>query len=127
MNKVGIIIASITILLIGGMAYLVTKPKPPVQLPSYDETTHNYFWGNGCPHCEVVAEFMDSWEEKDKINLQKFEVWYDDANSELMKEKAENVCNLSKNELTVPLLITPDQVCLIGDEPIIEYFKGLKF
>ncbi|MBL7036713.1 hypothetical protein ISR94_02615 [Candidatus Microgenomates bacterium] len=127
MNKVGIIIASITVLIIGAGAYFLTKPKPPIELPQYNESEYNYFWGNGCPHCAVVAEFMDSWEGKDKINLNKFEVWYDDGNAELMNQKAEQVCKLSKNELAVPLLITPDGVCLKGDEPVIEYFKELKF
>lgn len=127
MNKAGIIIATITILIIGAGAYFVTKPKPPVELPSYDSTKINYFWGNGCPHCKVVNDFFDTWENKDKISLQKYEVWYDDGNAELMALKAEEICKLSPNQLAVPLLIKPDGECLTGDTPIIDYFKSQEF
>lgn len=125
-NKVGIIIATITVLIIGAGVYFLTKPKPPVELPQYDSTKINYFWGNGCPHCAVVNDFFESWEGKDKVSLQKYEVWYNDGNAELMAQKAEEICKLTPNELAVPLMILPDGQCLKGDEPIIEYYKSLE-
>ena len=45
----------------------------PVEIPSIDG--YEYYWGDGCPHCKIVADFMETWEGKDKIKITKFEVW----------------------------------------------------
>jgi len=47
------------------------------------------FWGNGCPHCHDFLEFASTTliEEKgDLINFVTYEVWYNDDNSDLLKE-----------------------------------------
>jgi len=95
--------------------------KPSLPSPA---TSYEYFWGNGCPHCAKVEEFLNSWDKKDKIQIDKKEVWYDKSNASLMAQRA-NHCNIPSDQLGVPLLFTPDGKCLIGDQPIIEYFKSL--
>lgn len=127
MNKVGIFIGIITVAIIGAGVYFTTKPKKPIELPEYNSLEINYFWGNGCPHCAVVNDFFDSWEGKDKVKVNKYEVWYNKENQELMTQKAESVCNIPQNKLAVPLLITPEGKCLNGDESIIKYYKSLEF
>lgn len=127
MNKIGILLGVVTVAIIGVGIFLTTKPKAPVDLPSYDSTKLNYFWGNGCPHCAAVSEFFDNWENKDKVDVVKYEVWYDKANSALMAQKGEEICKIPSNELAVPLLITPDGKCFKGDTPIIDYYKSLEF
>lgn len=44
-----------------------------------------FFWGNGCPHCEVEIEFFDSIEKEygKYYNLYKFETWYDEENAKI--------------------------------------------
>lgn len=129
MNKFGIIVGIITLLIIGGGIYLVTKPKAPVELPQYDSSKHVYFWGNGCPHCAAVDEFVNSWENKDKLEqeVQKFEVWYNSSNQALMTKLATEVCKITPQGMGVPLLVAPDGKCYNGDGPVIEYYKTLKF
>ena len=82
-------------------------------------------WGNGCPHCEVVDEFLVTWEGKDKVAVEKREVWYNKTNAQIMAVRAED-CGIAKSDLAVPFLVTPDGKCLLGDEPIINLFKELK-
>lgn len=121
MNKSFIIIIVVSILALFGGAYIFSKPVEIPPLSSYE-----YYWGNGCPHCKIVDDFYSTWENKEKINLKKFEIWNNTKNAELMAERAKN-CNLARNQLGVPLLVTPDGKCLIGDQPIIEHYKSLTF
>lgn len=128
MNKtVGIIIGIITFLILGGGIYLVTRSQKPENLPQYDPNKIVYFWGNGCPHCAAVAEFENTWAGKDKVEIQKFEVWYNKQNQALMTKLASEKCSIKPQGMSVPLLIKPDGTCLNGDTPIIDYYKSLKF
>lgn len=121
----GIIATIVTLLILGGGAFLITKDnnKP---LPTPEPNTYQYFWGNGCPHCEVVAKFMETWEGKEKIKINKLEVWNNQGNARIMAESAK-VCNIKQSELAVPFMVTPDNKCLMGDTPIIDLFKSLTF
>ncbi len=123
-NKFPLIIGFITLLLIVGGIFVFSKNSNSSPTPPVDADSYLYFWGEGCPHCKNVAAFLDSWDKKDKIKLDKREVWYNTANAKLMQEKSK-VCNLKTSEMGVPLMITPDGKCLIGDEPIINLFKSL--
>lgn len=117
--KFGIIITIITLLLLGGGAYLMSKP---VEVPAI--TSYEYYWGDGCPHCKIVDEFYTTWSGKDKINLKKLEVWSNTNNAFLMNERAK-ACNINRSGMGVPFLVTPDGTCLMGDQPIIEHYKSL--
>lgn len=59
MTKTGIIAIIVTIIILVGGAFLITKPEAPTVIPEKEAGTYEYFWGNGCPHCAVVAEFYD--------------------------------------------------------------------
>ncbi len=121
MNKLGIILVAVIVLLLGGGAYLFSKPTKVPEISGYE-----YFWGDGCPHCKIVAEFFDGWADKDKIKITKYEVWNNQKNAVLMAERAKN-CNIQRTEMGVPLLVKPDGTCLTGDQPIITHFKSLTF
>lgn len=119
MGKSGIILIVATILIMFGGAYIFSKP---VEIPTL--SGYEYYWGDGCPHCKIVDEFTSAWSGKDKINVKKLEVWNNAKNAELMAERAKN-CNIVRSEMGVPLLVTPEGKCLIGDQPIIEHYKSL--
>lgn len=59
---------------------------------SYDENKVNIylFWGDGCPHCENAKNFFESIEEEygKYFKLNKFEVWYNKDNKEIMNQFA---------------------------------------
>jgi hypothetical protein len=109
-------------LLVAGLYFLAKKNE--AQLNLGPATAYEYYWGAGCPHCAVVAEFLDTWEGKEKVKIDKYEVWNNQANFKRMQQRATQ-CNLNKNELGVPLLYTPDGKCYSGDTPIIDVFKSI--
>ena len=60
----------------------------PFQVFAKDkEVTLYLFHGDGCPHCKEEMEYLDSVEKKYKdLKIVKYEVWYNEENSELLKK-----------------------------------------
>jgi glutaredoxin len=122
MSKLPIIVLIATIIIVVGGVFLLSKPEtkiPDEPLP----TTLQYFWSETCPHCKNVANFIDNWDKKDKLVLDKREI-SDTKNALLLTKRAE-YCKLPTNSVGVPFLFTPDGKCITGDQPIIDYFKSL--
>ena len=94
----------------------------PTDLP---ETGIIFFYGSTCPHCKNVEKFFADNKVTTKIKFDQKEVYNSKTNSNLMTEK-QNLCkNLSEDDKGgVPFLYTPN-TCIVGDQPIIDYFKGL--
>ncbi|OGM06142.1 hypothetical protein A2125_02330 [Candidatus Woesebacteria bacterium GWB1_43_5] len=109
------------LILIGGIFFVSKNQASEFSAP----TTYEYFWGDGCPHCAKVAEFFDSWDGDEKLKVDKKEVWNNPANTSLMTQRA-RTCNITPTEMGVPLLVTPEGKCVGGDEPIINFLKGLE-
>ncbi|MGB9609174.1 MAG: hypothetical protein ACPL3E_02240 [Minisyncoccia bacterium] len=80
-----------------------------------------YFYGQGCPHCAKVDEFLKS--NPPKFNLEKKEVYYNQSNQKDLMAAAQN-CGFKTIQIGVPFLWTGKD-CIVGDEPIINYFKNL--
>lgn len=94
--------------------------------PSAQDVAGNfeYFWGNTCPHCKNVADFIENWALRDKIKITKLEVYENQNNAKLLVEKAV-ICKIPKEQVAIPLLFTPSGKCVSGDQTIIEYFKKI--
>lgn len=117
--KSGIIGILIILAAAGGFWAFTQKTTTVPALTGYE-----YFWGDGCPHCAVVAEFLATWEGRDKIKIEKKEVWKSTVNSRVLGARAAS-CNIPQDELGVPLLVTPEGKCIVGDQPIIDHLKSL--
>lgn len=66
------------------------------------------FWGNGCPYCYKMKDFIDSLDNlKDKYNLYTFESWYNQENAFLLSKFASY---LNHAPDYVPYLIIGKQV-----------------
>jgi len=128
MKKFPLLIGLITIVVIVGGIFLFSKSNnsssnsTPPPLP----TSYEYFWGDGCPHCTNVEEFFKTWEGRDKVSIDKKEVFNNPTNNKLFKARGA-YCNIKQNEMGVPLLFTPEGKCITGDVTIIEFFKNLKY
>ena len=60
-----------------------------------NEVTLYLFHGDGCPHCQDEMEYLKTIEKKyDYLKIEKYEVWYDEENSELLK-KVQDVYEIS--------------------------------
>ncbi len=81
---------------------------------SEDKVNIYLFYGDGCPHCENELLFLNVIKEKygDKVEIFKYETWYNDNNLKLMKKAKEYM----KEEIsgTVPFTI-------IGEKSFVGY------
>jgi hypothetical protein len=104
----------------------VKHGNPKASIPTtVCEKTYELYWGEGCPHCKNVEDFITTWDKKDQVKIDKFEVQQSQVNSNKMLKRAES-CGLDTTKgLGVPFLYTPDGKCLNGDTPIIDFFKAL--
>lgn len=118
------IVIIVIVLLTGGLFFLVSKTSNTQAPQAINPNALTYFWSITCPHCKNVADFLSTWPNADKLNLDKKEVSENRANQALFTE-AGTKCNIPQDQMGVPLLITPDNKCLTGDQPVIEYFKSL--
>jgi len=80
------------------------------------------FYGDGCPHCLIVEDYINDNNVLDKISITQKEVYYDELNAQALREKA-SLCNLDTNSIGVPFLWDSSN-CYIGDQEIINFLKS---
>lgn len=124
MKRFPIVVGLITTLIIVGGIFIFSKDSSEGNTPPPNPTSYEYFGGQGCPHCANVDEFLSTWENKDKLEIEEKEVYNNPANAQLMRQRA-NSCGLLSNQIGVPFLFTPEGECIVGDTPIIDFFKSL--
>jgi len=125
-KKFTIIAVILTLVIVAGGVFLTSKSQNSNSLGSYPLPTNlTYYWGDGCPHCKIVEDFLSTWDKKDTVKIDKKEVWNNVANANELKARYV-YCKVPQSEMGVPLLFTPDGKCYSGDTPIIDYFKSLK-
>ncbi len=84
------------------------------------------FYGNGCPHCAKVEEYIKDTQLTKKFDLQKKEVFFNKKNLNEFNGYLEKH-SLTYDKIGVPfLVITSGADCdyINGDTNIIEYFSG---
>ena len=85
------------------------------------------FYGSGCPHCANVEKYLKANKVADRVQFTEREIFFNKCNAKLLEKLAVH-CGLSTEEIGVPLLwdgsTSTDQKCLVGDENIINFFKG---
>lgn len=80
-----------------------------------------YYYGQSCPHCLNVENFLKENKIEEKIVFEKKEVYYNQNNAQELAKKAKK-CGLETMEIPVPFLWDGSR-CIIGDEGIINFFK----
>ena len=89
--------------------------------PSNKQSEIILFYGDGCPHCAIVEEYIKDNKVKEKIYFVEKEVYYNRGNADELAEKAKK-CGLSADSIGVPFLWNGSD-CVIGDQLIIEFFE----
>lgn len=79
-----------------------------------------FYWGDGCPHCRTVREWIDENNAEEKIEIISKEV-YNNKNNFLELTARAKSCGMDTQRIGVPFLYTVDGDCLIGSPNIIEY------
>jgi glutaredoxin len=79
------------------------------------------YWGEGCPHCEKVEEFLAQNKLDAKFPITRKEVYSQKGNAREMQKIAKS-CGLPADSISIPFLWTGKE-CLIGDVDIIAFFQ----
>lgn len=81
------------------------------------------FYGIGCPHCAKVENFIKENKIKERIYFEEREVYFNRKNSEILVKIAKK-CAIPTDKIGVPFLWDGEnKKCIVGDEPIINFFK----
>lgn len=123
MNK-SIVITVIVIILAGGafwawQAGLFSQQGiEPVSIPE----GILLFYGEGCPHCENVDEFIAQNNIAQEVQFTELEVYYNADNQNILAQVAQK-CGISTDSVGVPFLYDGEN-CMVGDQPIIDFFAA---
>jgi glutaredoxin len=79
------------------------------------------FYGDGCPHCAIVEDFIGENNVKEKLSFEEKEVYYNQKNADDLVEKAK-ACGIPINSIGVPFLWDGSR-CFVGDQDIIDFFN----
>ncbi|MFA6428480.1 MAG: hypothetical protein WCW02_02945 [Candidatus Buchananbacteria bacterium] len=123
MKKNQLIITVVVLLVVAlGVSYWLSRPQVEVKVVSEGPIL---YWGSGCPHCITVEEFINQNKIADKFKFERKEVFNNQANAQEMLTHAAD-CDTQGGGMGVPLLWDEKNSpkCLIGAEPIINYFKA---
>jgi hypothetical protein len=120
MNKTGItIFIVITIGILLGIIVLESNRTKGVAKVLEDILSSKdpvYFYGNTCPKCKDLQDFIDKNKLEEKITIIKKEVYSNQANA-LMLSKVAEKCNIKSSEIGVPFMYFEGK-CLIGEPDI---------
>jgi len=120
----------ILIIIIGGVFYWSeqdqkTKAEEAANAPVEEQINREaeivLFYGEECPHCKDVEEFLTQNNISEKVNYSNLEVWHNKNNAQFLFEKAE-ACGYSKDNLGVPFLYARGE-CFSGAPAIEGFFK----
>jgi len=86
-----------------------------------EETEIILYYGDICPHCAEVEEYIIENNVKEKVNLQEKEVYHNKENLNELIKKAE-ICQIPAGSLTVPFL-WDGKTCHADPAEIINFFN----
>ena len=79
---------TVALIVLAGLSIVPAVRAAP--FAQQDETvTIYFFWGDGCPHCAEAEPFLEDLTRRyPGVQVEAFEVWYDDDNRELFSRMA---------------------------------------
>ncbi|MCX6719489.1 MAG: hypothetical protein NTV36_00010 [Candidatus Staskawiczbacteria bacterium] len=121
MDKAVIII--IILVILAGVGFWVFQsgaftPAKPIVVPQ----GIILFYGDGCPHCKVVDDFVTQNKIEEKVKFTKLEVWYNKDNQAIISQVAQK-CGISANTVGVPFLYDGTK-CYEGQDEVTNFFKA---
>ncbi len=81
-----------------------------------------YYYGEGCPHCKVIDEFLEANAIAEKVSFSKKEVWNDRKNAAELSRRAKT-CNVEPSGMGVPFVYGGDGRCYIGEPDVKKFFS----
>lgn len=111
-----LVIIGVLVIFVGAIIY-AKQSNPANELPSMI-----LFYSTSCPHCKIVEAYITDNGVRNKLKFQELEVSSNQANADLLGQKAQK-CKLDTNKgIGVPFFFDGEK-CIVGDQDIISYFK----
>lgn len=134
MNKQTLFTSLVLTFIVGLMAVIIfgsksnsdiqNTPQQTTTIPTeIMSNTPIFYYGNTCPHCADVEEWINDHKIEEKITIIKKEVYDNRANSLELTQAAEH-CGLPTDSIGVPFLYA-EGTCLIGTPDIINYLTEI--
>ena len=79
------------------------------------------FHGRECPHCKVMMPLVEKMENETGIRLEKYEVWHDEKNADLMRSYRGVIAPKCGGQLREPTFLDTETHDLMCGE--VEYDK----
>ena len=118
MKKTYYVLIAVAFVILAAAIFFMNKTSEVAKNPGADII---YFQGEGCPHCEIVQEYMAKNNVESVVPMEKAEVFFNKENQKLFQEKAK-ICKIPEKGMGVPMLWAEGK-CLVGDKDIISYFE----
>ena len=99
--------------------YQQKKATPPIVSGNNPDLI--LYYGDTCPHCQVVEDFLAQNGIVAKVNFEQKEVFDNRDNNKELAQKAE-LCKINLENAGVPFLWN-NGTCLMGEDEIINFFK----
>lgn len=122
LEKKTITILAGALILVVGFVYFGLKDGKQVPVIDDDPSAIVYYWGDGCPHCKVVNDFLEANNIADKVSFEKKEVWNNKENASEMGRRAK-VCGVKTEGMGVPFVYGGDGKCYVGEPDVTKFFK----
>lgn len=81
-----------------------------------------YYWGDGCPHCRVLQEFIDANNITEKVSFIKKEIWGNKENAAEMARRAK-ACGINQEGMGVPFIYGGNGKCYVGEPDARKFFS----
>lgn len=117
-EKKTVIVLLGAIVVISGLVYWGLQEE---KLPTDDPNAVVYYYGEGCPHCKVINEFLIANNISEKVSFEKKEVWGDKTNAMEMGRRAK-VCGIKPEGMGVPFVYAAG-TCFVGEPDVKKFFS----
>ena len=84
------------------------------------------YWGDGCPHCEKVKQYIVDNKLDSKVKISYKEVYYNKANQQQLTDTIKKCPEIDTSQgIGVPLAYDKtNSKCISGDQPIIDWLNA---
>ena len=129
----------IAVILFAGLFWLLSQPPKDENVNKeeiindiykdftvYDNPDLVFYWGNGCPHCKNVENWLDENNSDKKLKVNYKQVYQNINNQNELYNMAKQYCPdiINNGGIGVPVGFDPvNKKCIIGDTPIIEFLS----
>jgi hypothetical protein len=119
-------LAAAIILLVAASAFTIPALVKDIKNPDGGQAKNTdliLYYGDTCPHCKVVEEYIAANRLEEKLSLSQKEVFNNQNNNSELAARAK-ICGIDLGKLGVPLLWDgTDSKCYEGDQAITDFLK----